>query len=85
MASEWLVIQALDSRYRDVDGRVYHYPTNIPQGRRLAIGDVMVVARPARDAPDGRRLVGIGRISKIQQEGLNERRGIYNRWSSISP
>lgn len=85
MASEWLVIQALDSRYRDVEGREYHYPTNIPQGRRLAPGDVMVVARPTRDAPDGRRVVGIGRIGQIQQEGASERRAVYDRYVVLDP
>jgi ribosomal protein L24E len=81
----WLVIQAHDSDYADEEGRCYEYPSHISFSRGLAAGDVLVVCRPKRDAPGGRRVVGIGRIGSIHttDEGRIEAR--YDRWLPIDP
>ena len=63
-AKHWFVIQAKDSKYADVEGRAYEYPRHIPQAQRVAVGDILVVAVPKASAPDGRRILGLGRVER---------------------
>jgi hypothetical protein len=63
--SVWLVIQASQSGYGDVLGRAYEYSPHISHGRNIETDDLAVVALPAKEAKDARRVVGVGRIGGI--------------------
>lgn len=65
----WLVTQAKDSKYSNVEGAAYEYPQRIQYGRQIGVGDVLVALLPSHDAPDGRRIVGLGRIGEISSDG----------------
>lgn len=67
----WLVTQARDSKYADVEGRAYEYPRHIPNAQRIAVGDLLVVALPKANAPDGRRILGLGKVGAIQGQGTD--------------
>src|SRR5262245_52131654 len=89
MASEnrlraWLVIQAKKSEYADVEGNAYEYPPNIPHGRQIGEGDVLVVSLPKTDAPDGRRVVGLGRIGRIVDREADRLLATYERYLGLS-
>jgi hypothetical protein len=80
----WLVIQARDSKYADIEGRAYEYPRHIPQAQRVAVGDVLVVAVPKASAPDGRRILGFGRVGSIQGQGTDRLIASYDRYRKLS-
>ena len=80
----WLVTQARDSKYSNVEGRAYEYPQRIQYGRQIAVGDALIALLPPRDAADGRRIVGMGRIGTIS-EGENERLvATYDRYLRLA-
>lgn len=81
----WLVIQARDSCYGDVEGRCYEYPGRIQYGRQIGVGDVVIACRPTKEAPDGRRIVGVGRIKAIVDGPEGRKIAHYDRHLSIDP
>lgn len=80
----WLVIQGTDSKYADVEGRAYEYPRHIPNAQRIDVGDVVVVTLPKANAPDGRRIVGLGRVATIQGQGTERLVASYDRYLKLS-
>lgn len=81
----WLVVQAKDSKYGDVEGKAYEYPQRIQYGRQIRKGDVLVVSLPSRDAADGKRIVGLGRIGRISSEGVDRLTATYDTYLKLSP
>lgn len=81
----WLVIQTRDSRYEDIEGRCYEYPGRIQYGRQIGVGDIVIVSRPTKVAPDGRRIVGIGRIKTIVDGPEGRKVAHYDRYLAIDP
>lgn len=39
----WMVIQAKDSHYTDIEGRCYEYAAHIPNAQRIRPGDLLVI------------------------------------------
>ena len=63
----WLLLQAAESGYGDIEGERYEYPNHIANAQQIAAGDLVVVARTGKEASDGRRIVGLGRIGLIDE------------------
>lgn len=80
----WLVTQARDSKYLNVEGRVYEYPQRIQYGRQIAVGDALVALLPSRDAADGKRIVGVGRIGTISDGGNERLVAAYDRYLRLA-
>lgn len=81
----WLVIQARDSHYADIEGKCYEYPEGIPNGQRVKPGDVLVISLPQKDADQGRRLIGIGAIGSIRRAGTGHFKAHYDFYKKIDP
>ncbi len=69
--SAWLVLQNPESIYADVEGLCYEYPRRIPNGTRIAVGDYLICSLASKKSKDGKRLIGIGRISQIDEYTKN--------------
>lgn len=80
----WLVTQARDSKYSNVEGRAYEYPQRIQYGRQIAVGDALVALLPTREAADGRRIVGMGRIGAISEGGGERLVATYDRYLRLT-
>src|ERR1035438_1385085 len=80
----WLVIQANDSKYADIEGRAYEYPRHISQARQIGVGDVLVIALPKANAPGGRRILGLGRVGAIQGRATDRFIAAYDRYLKLS-
>ena len=80
----WLVTQARDSKYSNVEGRAYEYPQRIQYGRQIAVGDALVALLPSRDAADGRRIVGMGRIGAISEGGSERLVATYDHYLRLA-
>lgn len=81
----WLFLQGAESKYSDSDGRSYEYPTRIPNGTRVDAGDFFVVAVPKADAPDGRRVLGFGRIGRLDDKPGGLRDAVYDKYLAFEP
>jgi hypothetical protein len=81
----WMFLQGADSHYEDEHGRHYEYPPSIPNGRRVKVGDAVVVALPGKDAEDGRRVVATAVIGEIESVGDERLRAVYEDWVGIDP
>jgi hypothetical protein len=79
----WLVTQAKDSKYSNVEGTAYEYPQRIQYGRQIAVGDVLVVCRPTHDSRDGKRIVGLGRIGQIKGQEADRVAALYDRYLQL--
>jgi hypothetical protein len=62
----FLVLQKPFSKYSDVRGHGYEYPTSIPNGRNIEEGDYLVCCLTKKNATDGQRVFGVGRIGFIR-------------------
>jgi hypothetical protein len=80
----WLVIQAKDSKYADIAGGAYEYPRHIPNAQRIGAGDLLVISLPKANAPDGRRILGLGRVGVIQGQGTDRLIASYDRYLRLS-
>jgi hypothetical protein len=80
----WLVIQSKDSKYADIEGRAYECPCHIPHAQRIGVGDILVIALPKANVPDGRRVLGLGRVGAIQGEGTDRFIATYDRYLRLS-
>ena len=80
----WLVTQARDSKYSNVEGAAYEYPQRIQYGRQIGAGDVLVALLPSHDAPDGRRIIGLGRIGEISSDGGDRLVAIFDRYLKLA-
>ena len=56
----FLVLQKPFSKYSDVRGHGYEYPTSIPNGRNIEEGDYLVCCLTKKNATDGQRVFGVG-------------------------
>ena len=84
----FLVNQKLDSIYDDEHGIGYHYPSSIPNGRRISEGDYLVCSLTSKTSTAGMRIFGIGRIDSITREMENGREHSFAKYSeywSIEP
>ena len=48
-------------------GERYEYPSHIANAQRIAAGDLLVVARTGKEASDGRRIVGVGHVGRVEE------------------
>jgi len=62
----------------------YEYPQRIQYGRQIAVGDALVALLPSRDAADGRRIVGVGRIWAISEGGSERLVATYDRYLRLA-
>lgn len=62
----WLVLQRPDSKYQDVEGQCYEYPSHIAHAKKIRGGDYLVCTLPKKAAKKDRRIFGIGRIDSIE-------------------
>jgi MoxR-like ATPase len=82
----WLAMQSEEgSKYADVEGRQYHYPLGIPNSLQIAEGDLLICHRPSREAPEGKRIFGVGRVDTIEPDGQRGRVARYDRYLSVDP
>ena len=79
----WLVLQSDEAEYGDETGKVYEYPTSIPNGQRVAAGDHVICAKTAKEAADGRRIFGIARVGRVTAVGDDRRRAVYDRYLEL--
>lgn len=84
LARAWFVQQNAESRYADRDGVAYEFPPSIANGQQIVPGDVLVCYRAAKDAPDGRRIFGVGRVRSLVSGDLGFV-AIYDRYIDVSP
>ena len=65
----FLVNQNHDSRYEDEVGKRYHYPTRIPNGKKIAVNDILIFSMSKSDArkngDENKRISGIAQIENI--------------------
>jgi hypothetical protein len=80
----WLVTQAKGSKYADIEGKSYEYPQRIQYGRQIREGDLLVACLPKSNAPDGRQIVGLGRIAKISGQGADRLLATYDRYVKLA-
>lgn len=83
-ANAWLVTQAKDSKYSNVEGKAYEYPQRIQYGRQIRSGDVLIVLLPSREAVTGGRIVGVGRIGQIINEGSDRLVAMFDRYLKLA-
>ncbi len=81
----WLVIQKADSTYDDVAGHHYEYPGSIPNGRQVAVGDMLVLSTSQAEADDGRRIFGVGEIATITERPDGRLQAHYATYERIEP
>lgn len=65
----YLVSQNPDSNYNDSEGKHYDYPTSIPNGKQLKVGDLLLFALSSKSAVKlnfgNHRITGIAKIDNI--------------------
>ena len=65
----YLVSQNPDSNYNDSEGKHYDYPTSIPNGKQLKVGDLLLFALSSKSAVKqnfgNQRITGIAKIDNI--------------------
>ena len=65
----FIVSQNPDSKYNDVEGQHYDYPTSIPNGMQIKIGDYLIFGISAKAAKKlnlgNNRIMGIAKIDNI--------------------
>jgi len=81
--NNWLVIQAKDSHYADIEGHCYEYPKYIQNAQRVRPGDILVIVLPKRDAPDERRILGIAHIGQIRKAKDGLFIAYYDRYKAL--
>ena len=74
----WMIIHGGDPRYRDVEGARYHFPRRIPNGQRVAVGDVVLCYRAVDSgADDAARIFGVGRVGKRVNDAAGKDADVY--------
>ena len=65
----FLVSQNPDSKYNDVEGQHYDYPTSIPNGKQIKVGDCLIFILSSKSARQlnlgDSRITGIAKIDNI--------------------
>ena len=65
----FLVSQNPDSKYNDVEGQHYDYPTSIPNGKQIKVGDCLIFVISSKSAQQlnlgDNRITGIAKIDNI--------------------
>ena len=65
----FLVSQNPDSKYNDVEGKRYDYPTSIPNGQQIKVGDCLIFVISSKSAQQlnlgDNRITGIAKIDNI--------------------
>ena len=65
----FLVSQNPDSKYNDVEGQHYDYPTSIPNGKQIRVGDCLIFCLSSKSAKQlnlgDNRITGIAKIDNI--------------------
>ena len=65
----FIVNQNQDSKYEDKFGERYHYPTKIPNGKQIAVGDILIFNMSKSDAKkhgdENKRISSIAQIKNI--------------------
>jgi hypothetical protein len=79
----WFVLQKTESNFRDVAGKSYHFPSHIPNGKRVVDGDILVCRSEGSMADI--RIFGVGRLGDVITHEDGTRSGIYDRYGSVSP
>lgn len=77
----WLVYQAEESKYQDVEGVSYHYPNHIPNARQIGVGDFIACYR--RSGSDN-EVFGVGRVGGIRASAADAVL-TYDRYMGIDP
>ena len=62
----WMVLQKPDSKYQDVEGQCYEYPSHISYAKKISEGDYLICTLPKKSSKKDRRIFGIGRIDNIE-------------------
>lgn len=75
----WLVLQKQESEYSDEEGICYNYPLSIPNGRQIQPGDYLICSLTSKEAEEGKRIFGIGRIDDIE-EGEDKKATAFYGW-----
>jgi len=83
----WMVLQKPDSIYEDLESECYEYPRSIPNGRRISVGDYLICTLTKKDAKNGKRIIGIGKIIRIDEYLKNEKtmRKAFYEWYKSFP
>ena len=65
----FIVNQNPDSIYNDEEGKRYDYPTSIPNGRQIKVGDILIFNISSKKSKrlnlEGKRIIGISKIDII--------------------
>jgi hypothetical protein len=65
----FIVNQNPDSKYNDVEGQYYNYPTSIPNGKQIKVGDYLIFNLSSISAKKlnlgENRITGIAKIDNI--------------------
>lgn len=62
----WIVLQKQVSEYADEEGVSYNYPLHIPNGKQIKPGDYLICCMTSKEALEGKRVFGIGRVSEVE-------------------
>ena len=89
--SIFIINQNPDSKYNDEEGKQYDYPTSIPNGKQVKIGDYFIFNLSAKSAKKqklgDKRLTGIAKIDDItlyNQEGKKMALASYEWYKKFS-
>jgi hypothetical protein len=65
----YIVNQNPDSKYNDEIGKRYDYPTSIPNGKQIKVGDLLIFNLSSKSSKKlnlgNKRIIGIGKIDSI--------------------
>lgn len=85
-AAAWLVLQKRDSDYADSECKHYEYPTRIPNGQRITIGDSIICSLSKSDSVDDQRIFGIGTVGTIvESNSKGHVRAVYSDYRLLEP
>jgi hypothetical protein len=73
----FLVIQNPESKYNDEFGKRYDYPTSIPNGKQISVGDCLIFMVNSKSAQKlkfgNKRIIGLGKIDEITLYNVKEK------------
>jgi MoxR-like ATPase len=82
----WIVLHSAGGDYANIEGVRYRYPTSIPNGLQLDVGDCVVCYRTVSSTtPDAGAVFGVARVGRRKTRENGEREVYYDRFLTIDP
>jgi hypothetical protein len=82
--ADWLVRHNADSEFGNYETQVFDYQYNDPNAVNIIEGDALVRYLSKREAQEGRRVLGFGRVSELRPDG-DLVLAIFDRYATFDP